>query len=64
MGQPDHGPNAWGGRQSGSLASKLAEAEATRTGQDMKERKVEAPAAKGKKAGKQLIVLGMQNRRY
>lgn len=55
--------NAWGGRHSGSLASRLAEAEAAKD-RNAGDKKAEGSSGKGKKAGKQLVVLGMQNRRY
>ena len=57
----------WGApSQQGSLAARLAEAEAARQ-KSAKEASLKEGATslgRGKKASKQLVVLGMQNRRY
>ncbi len=56
--------SAWGQHQQGSLASRIAEAEASRDQGGKEQRGSELTGGKGKKASKQLVVLGMQNRRY
>ena len=57
----------WGApSQQGSLAARLAEAEAARqkSANEASLKEGATSHGKGKKASKQLVVLGMQNRRY
>ena len=67
MGSTNAAAPVWGApSQQGSLAARLAEAEAARQ-KSAKEASLKEGATsqgKGKKASKQLVVLGMQNRRY
>lgn len=63
--EPNVGESSvWGGHQQGSLASRIAETEAIKDQSNKEKQLPETAGAKGKKGGRQLVVLGMQNRRY